>query len=87
LLFAGSSALAAPSPFGDGLRCAGGSLKRLGVITTSASGEATWPTGLSTLGAWGAGDRRFFQIWYRDSALPCGGQFNVSSGIDVIFDI
>ncbi|MFT7484692.1 MAG: hypothetical protein ACI9F9_000536, partial [Candidatus Paceibacteria bacterium] len=85
LLFAGDSDLSPGTPFGDGLRCAGGSLKRLGVLSSDGSGAASWPSGLSAAGGWTAGDRRFFQVWYRDPAGTCGSGFNISSAQDVTF--
>jgi hypothetical protein len=87
LLFAGTVDLGPGALFGDGIRCAGGQLKRLGVESINGMGEATWPTGLSTLGSWTAGDRRFIQVWYRDPSSLCGTQFNVSSALDVTFDV
>ncbi|MFT7670468.1 MAG: hypothetical protein ACI8X5_003177 [Planctomycetota bacterium] len=73
--------------FGGGLRCAGGSIKRMGVRIPDATGTASWGPGLSASGGWGAGDQRFFQAWYRDSAnAPCGSGFNVSNGLDVTFN-
>ena len=41
----------------------------------------------SVQGGWGAGDQRWFQVWYRDTTGPCNGQFNTSSGLDVTFDV
>ena len=85
LLFVGSVDLGNGIPFGDGIRCAGGSLVRLGLETSDAAGAATWPTGLASMGGWGSGDRRLFQVWYRDPVGPCSLQFNASSGLDVTF--
>ncbi len=74
--------------FGDGLRCAGGALIRLGVKVPSATGEATWGPGLGVKGGWAAGDIRNFQLWYRDPVgSPCAFEFNTSNAVNVIFEL
>lgn len=89
LLFAGTIQVNGGSglAFGDGLRCAGGTIQRLGVKTSSAGGEATWGPGLVASGSWvNAGDTRTMQVWYRDpSAGPCGGGFNTTHGVELVF--
>ena len=88
LLFSGMNAVnnGQGVAFGDGLRCAGGTVKRLGVRVPDASGGASWGPDLAPLGEWGPGDVRRFQCWYRDpSASPCGANFNLSNGYEVIF--
>ena len=88
LLFAGTTAVngGAGVAFGDGLRCAGGAVARLGVQTPAASGEATWGPGLNALGGWQAGDVRRFQAWYRDPVGgPCGAGFNLTNGVELAF--
>ncbi|MAF64484.1 MAG: hypothetical protein CMJ84_02330 [Planctomycetes bacterium] len=88
LLFSGMNAVnnGQGVPFGDGLRCAGGTVKRLGVRVPDASGGANWGPGLAPLGEWGPGDVRRFQAWYRDpGGSPCGSGFNLSSGYEVTF--
>lgn len=73
--------------FGDGLRCAGGQVTRLGVRIPNGSGDATWGPGLNSGGLWAASDTRHFQIWYRNTTGgPCGNQFNVSNGYSVTFN-
>ena len=82
LLFAGLNAVAGGlgNPFGDGLRCAGGSIRRLGV-RIAVGGEAQWGPGLATTHGWQAGDVRRMQAWYRDpTSSPCGTGFNLSNG-------
>ena len=75
------------STFGGGLLCGGGTITRMDVRIPDATGTAVWGPNLSTTGGWSAGDRRFFQIWYRDNAnQPCGGGFNTSSALDVTFN-
>jgi len=72
--------------FGDGIRCVGGPIQRLYVVSSDGSGFAAWPPSLSAQGGWTSGDTRWLQIWYRDAmGSPCGGGFNVSSGVEVEF--
>lgn len=87
LLFVGDTQLVGGFgiPFGDGLRCAGGNVLRLGVRLPNASGAASWGPGLNLAGGWLPGDTRNFQVWYRDPSGPCGGGFNLSNGLAVQF--
>lgn len=88
LLFAGQNQVntGLGVPFGDGLRCVGQGVQRLGVQPADASGSATWGPGLVAAGGWTAGDVRYFQGWYRDpSGGPCGTGFNLSNGVEVVF--
>lgn len=71
--------------FGDGLRCAGGSVIRLGVRIPNAFGEATWGPGLAAALMVVPGDTRRFQTWFRDPAGPCGSGFNLSHGYELTF--
>jgi outer membrane protein assembly factor BamB len=87
LLFVGNNQVQSGNGalFGDGLRCAGGSVKRLGVQVPNASGNASWGPGLGAAGGWSAGATRRFQCWYRDPAGWCGSGFNLSNGLEVVF--
>ncbi|MDP6408472.1 MAG: LamG domain-containing protein [Planctomycetota bacterium] len=88
LLFSGNNTVNGGNGviFGDGLRCAGTAVKRLGVRVPDAAGGAAWGPGLAPMGQWGAGDTRRFQVWYRDpNASPCGSSFNLSHGVEVTF--
>jgi hypothetical protein len=88
LLFVGQNAVAggAGAPFGDGLRCAGQNVVRLGVKTPGGAGSASWGPGLGGVGGWGAGDTRYFQCWYRNPVgSPCGALFNLSQGVGTTF--
>ncbi len=88
LLFSGINAVASGMgvAFGDGLRCAGGGITRLGVRSASPAGAANWGPGLASSGAWSAGDTRRFQCWYRDPlGGPCGTNFNLTHGVEVLF--
>jgi len=88
LLFAGLNAVNNGDGviFGDGLRCAGGSVVRLGVRQPDANGAATWGPGLGAQGGWQPGDTRRLQIWYRDpNGSPCGTGFNLTNGHELVF--
>jgi len=72
--------------FGDGLRCAGFNVVRLGVRVPDGNGQASWGPGMGAQGGWSAGDTRNFQVWYRDpGGSPCGAGFNLSHGLSVVF--
>ncbi|MDP6538666.1 MAG: zinc metalloprotease [Planctomycetota bacterium] len=88
LLFAGTASLNGGNgvSFGDGLRCAGGTVTRLGVEVPDASGQAIWGPGLGSSGGWSNGDTRYFQTWYRNpQGSPCGSGFNLTQGLSVSF--
>ncbi len=82
LFFAGSSAITAGA-FGDGLRCVGSSVVRLGVTTTSPSGVAQSSMQLSILEGLSGGELRHYQFWYRNVAGPCGQRFNTSNALSI----
>jgi hypothetical protein len=73
--------------FGDGLRCAGTNVLRLGVeFPDLHHGFAYWGPGLGAGGGWAPGETRRFQVWYRDSTgSPCGSNFNLSNAIAIPF--
>jgi choice-of-anchor B domain-containing protein len=84
--------------FGDGLRCAGGNLKRL-FSRNAVAGAVTAPTGAdpsisarsAALGdPIGQGSTRIYQVYYRDPdpafcPPPTGSTFNVSNGLRVVW--
>jgi len=93
LYFQGTTAINAP--FGDGRRCAGGQVLRLGQ-KTNAGGASAYPVGadapISVRAATAvppqpipAGGTRFYQAWYRNAALFCiaTATFNLSNGLAV----
>lgn len=89
LLFAALNAVAGGNGvvFGDGLRCAGGNVRRLGVRIPGPTGQADWGPGLNAAGGWTVGDTRRFQAWYRNpSGSPCGNGFNLSNGLEIVFE-
>jgi hypothetical protein len=76
---------AAQAPLGDGFRCVGTPISRLGVVTTDAFGElvkaldfaeAPFAGGNNALHP---GDTAHFQLWYRDPGFGASGT-NLSDG-------
>ncbi len=85
----------APVPFGDGLRCTGGSLKRLYAIGAVAGSLSAPPAGALSISARSSflgdtivqGETRTYQVYYRDSNITfCPHGFNVSNGLTVTWD-
>ncbi len=74
--------------FGDGLRCAGGSIIRLGTKLNAAN-QSIYPAAgdpsISVRGAVpGAGSVRTYQVWYRNAAAFCQPEtFNLANGVEV----
>jgi len=90
LYFQANNDLSPGSLWGDGLRCAGGSLKRLGVRFSDATGysdTSAWATSISVrAGNILAGDTKYYQLWYRNPFnSPCGSDFNASNGVAVLW--
>jgi hypothetical protein len=73
--------------FGDGLRCCGGSVRRLQVRFMDGAGAADTTATLSVRGAVAAGSTYCNQAWYRDPSAaggsPCSTFFNTSSALSV----
>lgn len=73
---------------GDGLRCAGGNVKRLQVKLTDANGDASTTVVISDKSAatgdplWPA-DTRYYQAWFRDTMGPCWSGSNTTNGYEV----
>ncbi|MCY2959764.1 MAG: plastocyanin/azurin family copper-binding protein [Planctomycetota bacterium] len=91
IFFQGSSTQAggAGIPFGDGLRCAGGTLMRLGTQPISF-GWARYPgpsdPRISVRGAVPPGSTRHYQAWYLDSPGACGAVApNWTNGYSVVW--
>jgi hypothetical protein len=72
---------------GDGLRCVGGSLIRLGAKTNSSNGSMYPQSGDLPISQRGAlplgGGTRMYQAWYRNPGGPCGTGTNLTNGIQV----
>ncbi len=72
--------------FGDGLRCATGTVVRLGTLPADARGSATYPTGggpsVSSRGMVAGPGFRTYQAWYRNSAAFCTADtFNLTNAL------
>jgi len=88
LYFQGNNAVnnGSGNQFGDGLRCAGGSVIRLQVRVADSAGRSETNTNLISGGGVASGDLRRYQLWYRDpNTSPCGATFNLSNGLQVLF--
>lgn len=86
VLFAGTSAIDPGVPFGQGLLCVGGTLRRLGsqravggVIIAAQNVLGPRYAGVQP------GDTRYFQVWYRDAMAPGGGAINTTDALAVTF--
>ncbi len=83
LFFYGSTEI--QQSFGNGFRCASGTVFRLGVQQASAGGVMTRLFNFPTApGAPGAGTTAKFQCWYRN-VLGGGAGFNLSNGLSATF--
>ena len=86
LFFQGNNAIASGNGvgFGDGLRCAGGAVIRLQVRFGDSNGDCASTIDIGAKGGVAAGDVKRYQSWYRDpNTTPCGGQFNLSQGLEI----
>jgi hypothetical protein len=85
LYFQGTTPLGLGTLFGDGLRCAGGTIARLGT-KLNAGGASHYPdagdASVSVRGACTAGATRVYQAWYRNAAPFCtSSTFNLTNGL------
>lgn len=94
----GDTSLSGGTPFGDGLRCANGNLKRI-AAKTAAGGATSYPqAGDASISVQSAvlgdpipnGATRYYQVYYRDANAgfcpePQGNTFNVSNGLSVVW--
>jgi hypothetical protein len=92
LFFQGTASTAGGggSVFGDGLRCASGTIIRLATKAVTG-GTASYPgAGDSRISIRGlvptSGGQRFYQAWYRNAASFCtASTFNTTNGISVVW--
>lgn len=89
LYFQGTSSGAAV-PFGDGLRCTGGGLVRLGT-KFNAAGASSYPgvgdPAISVRGQVGAPGLWHYQAYYRDPAAFCTpAAFNLTNALSIVFE-
>jgi hypothetical protein len=73
--------------FGDGLRCVGGTVIRLGT-KVNAAGSSQYPApgdaSVSVRGLCAAGDVRLYQVWYRNAAAFCTpSTFNLTNAVEI----
>jgi hypothetical protein len=73
--------------FGDGLRCAGGTIIRLGT-KTNVAGASQYPDAgdpsLSVRGQVASPGMRVYQTWYRNAAAFCtSSTFNLTNGVGI----
>jgi hypothetical protein len=94
LYFQGTTQIGGGSgvPFGDGLRCVGGSVVRLGTMVNDATGASRVPQSpgdppLVTRGLIPIdGGTRYYQAWYRNAAAYCtASTFNLTNGLSVVW--
>jgi hypothetical protein len=91
LYFQGTSAISGGgAAFGDGLRCAGGTVVRLGV-RVNVNGASQYPgpgnLPLSMVGGLTPNATRVYQVWYRDAASFCtSATYNLTNGLSVTWN-
>jgi len=71
-------------PLGDGVLCLGNPQVRLPLRFSDDEGNMTQDD-LGSLLPIGAGDRYWFQFFFRDTGGPCGSGFNLTNGVAVSF--
>jgi len=77
------------TPFADGKTCVGGTTVRVATLSPF-QGAAVYPLGvnprISVVGSIPAtGGARYYQVWYRNTAGPCGTGSNLTNGVAVIW--
>jgi hypothetical protein len=76
-------------PFKDGLLCVTGTIRRLSIGFSGASGSITYSGVVGLAAAKGLviapGDTWFFQTWFRDPGGPCSKGSNLTNGVSVLF--
>lgn len=87
LYFQGTAAVNAV--FGDGLRCAGGTIHRLGA-KLNVGGASRYPevgdASIRVRGAVVVSSERTYQVWYRNAAAFCmPSTFNLTNGLRVLW--
>jgi hypothetical protein len=98
LVFQGDVLRTSPTPFGDGLLCLAGNLKRLYTLTASGGSLTVPGVGQPSLSQRSAqlgdvltpGSVRGYQAWYRDPAIafcppPSGDAWNISNAVRIVW--
>ncbi|MBL8862440.1 MAG: matrixin family metalloprotease [Planctomycetes bacterium] len=71
--------------FGNGYRCVGNPVFRLGILNVNFFGDAVYNLNLNTVpGPINVGNVKYFQCWYRNPAAG-GAGFNLSDALEVEF--
>lgn len=81
ILYCGTVRLA--TPFGDGIRCCGGNVRRVELIFSNAAGTGCSTVGIAATSGQVAGDTGCYQYWYRDPGTLCSTGFNLSNAYKV----
>lgn len=85
-IFFGGTFPVGPLPFGDGLRCAGGNIRRITPpMLTTATGTLSTGPGIAAANGFVPFESWIFQCWYRDPSGPCGNGFNLTHSYSVTF--
>lgn len=76
--------------FGDGVRCVGGSITRLGIQTASGGvdvrGPGLYGVACAAGACWQSGETWYFQTWFRNAPAYCtAATFNLTNGMQVVF--
>src|SRR5207237_7863800 len=76
--------------FGDGLRCAGGSVVRL-AIESNTGGASGYPRAnephVSVKGLVTAPSTRVYQVWFRDAQSFCTpSTFDLTNAVEIVWD-
>ena len=85
MFFLGTGAIAGGNgaTFGDGLRCAGGSICRLQLVVADGAGVANSTISIAAKCGPTVGQVHRMQWWFRDTqGSPCGSGFNLSNGVE-----
>lgn len=88
IVFQGNNALSGGSgvPFGDGLRCTGGGVIRLEVMSIDQNGDSNTAVNISVRGGVVSGETKRYQLWYQDqSTTLCGAGFNLTNALELVW--
>ena len=70
--------------FGDGLRCAGGEVVRMQVVTADFFGDSSTSVDVAQAGGVSAGEVKRYQLWYRNPGVSsCLTGFNLTNGYEI----
>lgn len=84
LYFQGSAPIVSGVVFGNGLVCVTGATPRLEIRFADALGVSASTVSIHLLGSDSAGDKRYYQMWYRDDPSFCAGAgFNLTNALSL----